>query len=206
MSYGPRFDEALAYVSELHRHQRRKGTEVPYVIHLLWVAATVGEHGGDEDTVIAALLHDAIEDHGDRTSADEIRRRFGDTVAATVVALTDTTSTPKAPIDAGPAARLASWRARKDAYVRHIADAPAAVRLVCAADKLHNARSIVADLRRIGPAVFDRFTADRTLTLWYYRSVLAALRAAGPNDLVAELAEAVDAMHRAVGESVAEHG
>lgn len=202
MSYGPRFDEALAYASELHRHQRRKGTDVPYVVHLLWVAATVGEHGGDEDAVIAALLHDAIEDQGHKTSPDEIRARFGTGVTDIVLALTDTMAVPKAAIDASRDARLASWRARKQAYVQHLGSAPGMVRLVCAADKLHNARSIVADLRRIGPAVFDRFTGDRDSTLWYYRAVIAALRSAGTMPIVDELEAVVDDMHRLVEESI----
>ncbi|MCC7540062.1 MAG: HD domain-containing protein [Deltaproteobacteria bacterium] len=199
MGYGPRFDDALAYASELHREQRRKGTDTPYVTHLLWVAATVGEHGGDEDAVIAALLHDALEDQGHRTDVATIEARFGHGVARMVLALTDTTAVPKAPSDATRETRLASWRARKEAYVAHIESAPAMVRLVCAADKLHNARSIVTDLRRIGPAVFDRFTADRDLTLWYYRAVIAALRAAGSVAIVEELARVVDEMHELVG-------
>lgn len=199
MSLGHRFDEALALASELHRDQRRKGTAIPYVTHLLWVAATVGDHGGNEDEVIAALLHDALEDQGHRTSVEELRGRFGDAVAAIVVALTDTTAAPKAPRDAAPAERLASWRARKEAYVAHLATAPASVRLVSAADKLHNARSIVADLKRIGAEVFDRFTADRDLTLWYYRAVVDALRTGEPPSPLDELDEVVEQMHRLAG-------
>ena len=139
MPYGEQFEAALVYAARLHRDQTRKGSGIPYVNHLLAVAAIVGENGGTEEEVVAALLHDAPEDHGGRARLEEIRERFGDEVAEIVAGCTDTYEDPK------PA-----WRPRKEAYVAHVRTAPASVRLVSAADKLHNARSILADLRVSG--------------------------------------------------------
>ncbi len=123
MIYGERFEEALKYAARLHRAQVRKGTNTPYVTHLLAVAAIVGENGGTEDEAIAALLHDAVEDQGGAPTREEIRRRFGDAVAGIVDEVSDTDVVPKPP-----------WRERKEAYVKHVRDAQRSARLVSAAD------------------------------------------------------------------------
>ncbi|HQN09000.1 MAG TPA: HD domain-containing protein [Thermoanaerobaculia bacterium] len=175
-----RFDEALAFAVELHREQPRKGTGVPYVSHLLSVAALVLEHGGSEDQAIAALLHDAVEDQGGRPTAERIRERFGDLVADIVDGCTDTDVSPKPP-----------WRERKAAYLARVRGEPAHVRLVSAADKLHNARTMVTDLRIHGPALWERFNAGRDETLWYLESLVAAFREAGSTPIVEELARTV---------------
>lgn len=175
-----KFDEALAFAVDLHRKQPRKGTGVPYVSHLLSVAALVLEHGGTEDQAIAALLHDAVEDQGGRPTAEAIRTRFGDVVADIVDGCTDTDVTPKPP-----------WRARKEAYVARVRREPAHVRLVSAADKLHNARTMVTDLRIHGPILWSRFNASRDETLWYLGALVEAFREAGTTPVVEELARTV---------------
>jgi (p)ppGpp synthase/HD superfamily hydrolase len=176
LSYGEKFEEALLYAARLHREQKRKGTDTPYVTHLLAVAAIVGEDGGTEDEVVAALLHDAPEDQGGEERLEDIRARFGDGVAKIVAGCTDTYEEPK------PA-----WRPRKEAYVARMASAPPSVRLVSSADKLHNARSILADLRAVGDDLWHRFTGGKEGTLWYYRALVEAYRAAGTNPTVEEL-------------------
>ncbi len=176
MSYGEKFEEALLYASRLHRDQTRKGTDTPYVTHLLAVAAIVGESGGTEDEVVAALLHDAPEDRGGKERLRDIRERFGDEVAEIVAGCTDTYEDPKP-----------EWRPRKEAYVAHVATAPASARLVSAADKLHNARSILADLRSLGDELWNRFTGGQEGTLWYYRALIEAYAGAGANPIVEEL-------------------
>jgi (p)ppGpp synthase/HD superfamily hydrolase len=180
MPYGEKFEAALVYAARLHRDQTRKGSGIPYVNHLLAVAAIVGENGGTEEEVIAALLHDAPEDHGGRARLEEIRERFGDDVAEIVAGCTDTYEDPK------PA-----WQPRKEAYVAHVRTAPASVRLVSAADKLHNARAILADLRVSGAKLWDRFTGGKEGTLWYYRALVDAYTIAGTNAVVDELGEVV---------------
>ncbi len=158
---------ALAYTVELHGDQIRKRTPddpappVPYVAHLLAVAALVLEHGGDEEQAIAALLHDGPEDQGGRPILDEIRRRFGDRVARIVLDCSDTLASPKPP-----------WLERKRAYLERLPQAAPEALLVSLADKVHNTAAILADHRRIGERVWDRFRADRDSVLWYYRSLL----------------------------------
>ena len=183
-----RFDEALAWAVDLHREQPRKGTGVPYVSHLLSVAALVLEHGGTEDQAIAALLHDAVEDQGGKRTAEAIRARFGDLVADIVDGCTDTDVSPKPP-----------WRERKEAYVARVRREPAHVRLVSAADKLHNARTMVTDLRIHGPELWSRFNAGRDETLWYLGSLVEAFRAAGTMPIVEELARTVSELEAVSG-------
>jgi GTP pyrophosphokinase len=180
-----KFAEALRYACELHAQQKRKGTEVPYVAHLLAVAAIALENGASEDEAIAAVLHDAIEDQGGAVVGDEIERRFGGEVRAIVEGCTDTDVVPKPP-----------WRARKEAYIAHLAEAPASVLLVSASDKLHNARSILGDLRELGDGLWSRFTGGKDGTLWYYRSLVEAFRPRGPRTLVAELDRVVTEIER----------
>ncbi len=189
MNLGPRFDEALAYASELHRHQRRKGGNVPYLAHLLAAAALVLDHGGDEDEAIAALLHDAIEDQGGAPIREEIERRFGPRVAGIVEGCTDTDITPKPP-----------WEERKRAFVARLASAPESVRLVCAADKLHNARSTLNDYRGVGDEVWERFSGGKQGSLWYYQALVGALRRSGTTPLIDELSRVVSELVALAGD------
>ena len=180
MTLSARFQQALAYAVELHQQQVRKGGRVPYAAHLLSVAGIVLESGGDEEEAIAALLHDAVEDQGGAPIRDEIRARFGDRVTAIVDGCTDADTQPKPP-----------WRQRKEAFVGSIPTASPSVRLVSAADKLHNARSILADYREIGEPLWDRFTGRKQGTLWYYRALVDAFLEARPSPLVDELERVV---------------
>jgi (p)ppGpp synthase/HD superfamily hydrolase len=172
----PRFDAAVLYASDLHRKQVRKGSDIPYVSHLLGVAALLLEEGGDEDEAIAALLHDAVEDQGGWPTLEAIRGRFGDRVARIVEACSD--------CDADPGM---TWRERKERFIARIRHEPAEVRRVAIADKLYNARSILVDYRRVGEAVWHRFRGGKDGTLWYYRQLVDAFRAAGSDFMVDEL-------------------
>jgi (p)ppGpp synthase/HD superfamily hydrolase len=156
-----RMDAAFALARELHASQTRKSTAIPYLTHLMSVAALVGEHGGSEDEMIAALLHDAVEDCGGAPVLVRIQEAFGDAVAAIVDACTDDAS----------GGEKAPWGPRKLAYIRHLATAPLPVLRVSCADKLHNARAIVADLKGDGPSAFARFAGGQSGTLWYYRAL-----------------------------------
>jgi len=182
---GPRFEDALLFAARKHSGQTRKQSQVPYVAHLLSVTALVLEAGGDEDQAIAAVLHDVVEDCGGAPVLAEVRERFGVRVADIVEGCTDTDATPKPP-----------WRARKEHYLRHLREAGEDVRLVSAADKLHNVRSIVADYRYVGDAVWERFAGRREGTLWYYRAVLHILRQGPGSRLVDELEQFVLELER----------
>ncbi len=166
MPYSEKFEKAFLCAAEWHREQPRKGSSIPYVTHLMAVASTVGESGGTEDEVIAALLHDAIEDTD--ATYETIKDRFDKDVADIVRDCSDTEVTPK------PA-----WEKRKKDYIAHVVGAPESVRLVSASDKLHNARAILADLRVIGDALWRRFNGGKEGTLWYYRSLVGAFNIAG---------------------------
>lgn len=182
---GARFRRALAYAARIHSKQFRKGTTRPYIAHLLGVASTVLTHGGDEDEAIAALLHDAVEDQGGKRRSRDIRRKFGSRVAEIVEGCTDAYTEPKPP-----------WRQRKLDYLEHLRSASASVRLVSAADKLYNAREIVADVKRHPRGVWSRFKGGKKGTVWYYQQVAEILRPQGPPDLVAELETAVSELQR----------
>ena len=162
-----RFQDALAYAERLHRTQTRKGNDIPYVAHLLAVCAIVLEWGGDEDTAIAALLHDAVEDQGGFATLAAIRGRFGLRVAEIVAACSDSAT-------ADPGLR-APWEERKTAHVRALAGATAEVALVTAADKLHNLQSMLREIRRDGPGTMARFSAPPERILWFNRAVARAL-------------------------------
>ncbi len=184
MLLSPAFEHALRYASVIHAGQTRKGSNIPYVAHLLGVTAIALEYGANEIEAIGALLHDAAEDAGGRGRIEDIRFRFGAEVAAIVEGCTDTMETPK------PA-----WMERKQAYVDHVAAASASVRLVSASDKLHNCRAIVRDLRTDGSKVWQRFAGGKDGTLWYYRALLKEFQKADDNELVQELGRAVEEMH-----------
>ena len=186
---GERFQEALRYATALHATQVRKGTKIPYVSHLLSACALVLENGGSEDEAIAALLHDAVEDQGGAPILAEIERRFGAPVAAIVKGCTDSDVLGEKP----------PWRPRKEAYIAHLREAPLPVQRVSAADKLHNARSIVADLQRSGPALFSRFTGGREGTLWYYETLSGVFAQSGIGFLAEELQRTVAEMKRLAG-------
>ncbi|MDX1785517.1 MAG: HD domain-containing protein [Roseovarius sp.] len=181
-----RFDDALSYAARLHRSQRRKGANIPYISHLLSVCALVIEYGGDEDQAIAGLLHDAVEDQGGMEAARQIEARYGPRVARIVLECSDNDGHDKAP-----------WRERKEAYLDGIAQKSDDAVLVTACDKLHNATTILHDLQSVGTAVFDRFTGRQDGTLWYYRALAETLTVRRPGPLAERLTETVAQIERA---------
>jgi (p)ppGpp synthase/HD superfamily hydrolase len=183
-----RLDAAFAYAREVHARQTRKGTSTPYLGHLMGVSSIVLDDGGSEDEAIAALLHDAAEDHGGRERLDDIRARFGNAVARIVEDCTDSWETPK------PA-----WKERKEAYVDHARTLPAPSLRVSAADKVHNAYAILRDLRNIGDAVWERFNATPDDVMAYYEGLVRAYRQAGGGRLVDELDRIIRGIRREMG-------
>ena len=176
MTFTHRFEDALVMAHQLHVKQKRKGTSIPYVGHLLAVSSIVIENGGSEDEAIAALLHDAIEDAGGDMARVVLGAAFGANVLAIIEGCTDTDETPKPP-----------WRKRKEDYIAHVRHASASVRLVSMADKLHNARSILQDYRTHGESVWRRFSGGKDGSLWYYRSLVEVFREHGTSPLLEEL-------------------
>jgi (p)ppGpp synthase/HD superfamily hydrolase len=188
-------EDALAFAARLHAEQTRKGSATPYISHLLAVTAIALDHGATENEAIAALLHDAVEDQGGQETLEEIRRRYGDQVASIVAACSDTDETPKPP-----------WRERKEAFVERLRTEPYSVRLVVAADKLHNVRDVLRNYRLHGDDLWLKFKGGRDGTIWYYRAVVDALnQAAMPeeeqlNALIQEIGDSLSLLKQAVAE------
>jgi (p)ppGpp synthase/HD superfamily hydrolase len=177
MKLSEKFEEALIYATHAHGDQTRKKTGIPFVAHILGVTAIALEYGANETEAIGALLHDTVEDCGGADRLRDIREKFGDDVARIVDGCTDTYETPKPP-----------WMERKRAYIKHLKDSDCPTRLVSASDKLHNTRALLAELRRHGLEVFERFAGKKDGTLWYYRTLVTAFRQHGDHsDLIDEL-------------------
>ncbi len=170
------FEEALVYALRLHETQRRKGSGVPYIAHLLAVASLVIEDGGDETQAIAALLHDAIEDQGGDTARQEIRRKFGEHVLAIVETCSESDTKPKPP-----------WKERKDRLLRQMREASPEALRVAVADKLHNLRSIVADRERQGEDIWKRFSSGKDAQLWFYHSFTEIVRGRFESPMMTEI-------------------
>ncbi len=183
------FEQALVYATRLHAHQTRKLGNIPYLAHLLSVAALVLEANGTEDEAIAALLHDAIEDQGGTKTRDEIYRRFGESVGSIVEGCTESETVPKPP-----------WKERKLRYLAQIETASASVQLVSLADKLHNGRSLLSQFHQFGDSIWQYFSVGKAETLWFYRALLEIYQHTSNQQLVAEFREMVSKLENIVGE------
>ncbi len=188
-----RFIKAVDYARHLHI-ERRKGTKIPSMAHLLGVASLVMGEAGQvdfpvtEDMIIAALLHDTVEDHGGALRLADVMHNFGANVARMVEGLSDTLSEdPNEKED---------WDERKQAYIARLRNEPKDVQLISAADKLYNARTVLDEYRATGPEVWKRFKRGRTQQLWYFDTLVKLFKAAGTNRIVDELARVVDELTR----------
>ena len=187
------FTSAVDYARHIHI-ERRKGTDIPYMAHLLGVASLVmGEtgHAGfpvTEDMVIAALLHDAAEDQGGLRRLQDIEQNFGPNVARMVEGLSDSLSEDSS--------KKQSWPERKQAYIERLRGEPADVRLISVADKIYNARAILEDYREIGPRVWERFKRGRAEQIWYFDELLAVYKSTGTSRIVEELERVVEELRQ----------
>lgn len=175
-----KFESALVYATRLHADQKRKISGVPYISHLLSVAALVIEAGGTEEEAIAALLHDSIEDQGGKPTREDIRQRFGETVVAIIDGCTEWDTPPKPP-----------WLERKTRYLDKLRHASPSVRLVSLADKLHNARSLLADWRQHGDFIWTEFNSGKDKTLWFYQSLVEVYQQTDTDWMTQELQQVV---------------
>ena len=196
----PRLTAAFDMARRVHSEDSIKGTDVPYLVHLLDVASILLRHSGDEDQAIAAFLHDVVEDGGGEPMLAEIRDEFGERVGDIVLSCSDS-------LEVDPTAKL-PWWTRKIAYIDHLHVATHDVAMVSAADKLSNARSIVADFEAHGDAVWENFKTGRMGTLWYYRRIADILPsrlpdADRPQRLGTTLTSTVHELVEAVGASAA---
>lgn len=183
-----RFIKAITFANEVHGSQVRKGTQIPYISHILAVTSLVMGAGGSEDEIIAALLHDTVEDGGGEPVLNKIKKRFGQNVASIVDDCTETYEDPKPP-----------WKGRKEAYISHIKEANPSVRLVSCADKLHNVQSLLSDYKQVGEVLWNRFNASKEETLWFYQSMADVFCISGEGlRIYAELDDAVKELEKTI--------
>jgi len=192
--YSDRINHALAFAAKHHDRQVRKGTRLPYLTHPANVAIILTRYGRDEQTVVAGILHDVIEDCvREAYTADMLEQRIGDKFGADV--LTTVLAVTHRRVD-DDGVELAHDE-RRDDYLARLDMAGDAARWVCAADKLHNASSILSDLRRtIDPdTIWSRFNGGREATVGWYRRVYDRLIAIGfTGDIMPELEDVVTAL------------
>ncbi len=188
-AFSARYDAALALAARAHRDQLRKGTDLPYIAHPVHVSVILIRHGFGEDLAIAGLLHDVVEDTD--MSLALIAAEFGDDLARLVEAVSETKAANGAELP---------WEQRKAEKLAHLQSAGPDVAALKAADAIHNLRSISADLRSAGSAIWERFKRGPEPTLGYYYAILDAVRSKlGAHPIVAELADAVAELGRATG-------
>jgi len=200
--YSDRINHAFAFAAKHHDQQVRKGTRLPYLTHPANVAVILTRYGQDEDTVVAGILHDVIEDcvrggYTAETLRSRIGDKFGDAVLETVLAVTEARI--------GPDGSEFSYEERKQDYLDRLSGASERARWVCAADKIHNASSILADLRRteFPENVWERFRSGRDTPSWY-RQVYERLAAAGfATPIMDELRDVAQELERAAAASPA---
>jgi (p)ppGpp synthase/HD superfamily hydrolase len=190
---GDRFEAALRLALRVHGQDQRKVSGVPYLAHLLSVCSLVLNDGGSEDEAIAALLHDTLEDHPQEVTRQQLEDQFGPRVRRLVEVCTDT------PVDYSGGPRP-EWHGRKRAYLEHIGRTPPADLRVPLADKLDNARAMLADYRQGGAAIWAHFTVGQEGQLWFYGAAIAAFRQAGVRSpLLEELSRVVEELERVTG-------
>jgi len=188
-----RFADAVRFALDAHGDQKRKGTPIPYVSHLVQVAGLVLEHGGDAEQAIAGVLHDALEDCEGVSDAG-LRERFGGEVARIVRAVSDV-------LEGDTPGKRSPWLLRKQRYIAHLLEQDARVRLVSGCDKLDNLRSLIADLHADGVGTLDRFSGSPPQIRWYYEQVCRALGVGLPVRLARELDALVAELARFVPEA-----
>lgn len=198
--YSDRINHALAFAAKHHDRQVRKGTRLPYLTHPANVAIILTRYSQDEDTVIAGILHDVIEDCvRENYTREMLEQRIGDKFGAAVLDTVLAVTHRNVDDDGNDL----SSEERKDDYLKRLAHASDAARWVCAADKLHNAGTIVADLKRtIDPGtIWSRFNVGRGGTVRWYRGVYDRLRQLGFNaPIMDELRRVVDMLEEAANE------
>lgn len=188
--YSDRINHAFAFAAKHHDRQVRKGTALPYLTHPANVAVILTRYGQDEDTVIAGILHDVVEDCvREKYTAEMLQQRIGDKFGATVLE-TVLAVTNRRESDDG--VELSSAEQKED-YLQRLASASDRARWVCAADKIHNASSIVADLKRSGypETIWNRFSGGREATISFYRRVAERLSELGFDAPIARELEGV---------------
>jgi (p)ppGpp synthase/HD superfamily hydrolase len=173
INYTPRLDEAMRVAATAHSEQKRKGTEIPYIVHPFAVMHIASQATRDEDVLVASLFHDILEDVPDKYSKEQMQRAFGARVVEIVVGVTKDDT-------------IDNWQARSDAYLQHLRTADEASVIVSGADKVHNLQSILIDYEQHGERLWDRFNAGKERQLWWYGSIHNVLQERMPESPLTE--------------------
>jgi (p)ppGpp synthase/HD superfamily hydrolase len=189
-AFSQQYEQALQFAARAHRQQVRKGTDIPYIAHVVHVSVILLRYGFDENVVVAGVLHDVVEDCG--VAPQELEALFGADVARLVEAVSEQKRSDGSE---------RSWEERKTRAIARLQRGDPAIAALKAADALHNIHAIMADLALVGAAVWQRFKRGPDQMLWYYREILAAVRGTlGDHPIVAELARAIADLEHAVHE------
>ena len=176
---------AAEFAARAHRNAVRKGEDIPYIAHPVEAAFIAAQLTDNEDVVIAALLHDVVEDAG--CTPEDIRERFGE-AAAGLVAMETEDKMRDIPAEA-------SWKLRKQAALEHIKNAPREAKIVCLADKLSNMRLSARTYQKVGDAMWERFNQkDKREQEWYYRGMAESLKELKDTDAYREYVSLCDAI------------
>lgn len=169
---------AIIFAVLKHRNQKRKGTDIPYIVHPMEVMQILTENNCSENVIIAGILHDTLEDTD--TTPQEIEKEFGNEILAIV----QTESEDKSK----------TWKERKQHTIDCLKDDTLETKLVCCADKLSNIRSMYADLETCGADLWKRFNASKEEIAWYYRAIVESLSELEGYKMYAELRSAVESV------------
>ena len=168
---GERFGRALQQTHQLFGGDRRKGGDIPYIAHLLWVCSLVLYDGGDEEEAVAALLHDTLEDKPNLMTREDLLEAYGSRVLSIIDVSTDT------PRDYLGGVKP-PWQQRKLSFLESVEKCSPDLLRVAVADKVDNARSILGDYAQFGEQLWDRFNAGKKDIQWYYRASVDVFRRA----------------------------
>lgn len=166
-----RMDKAIDVAATAHADQKRKGSDTPYIIHPFGVMRTASFYTNDEDTLIACLMHDILEDVPEKYSRDQMIKDFGQRVVDIVDDVTKDST-------------IKDWRKRAEAYLANIRKASDEAIIVCASDKINNLGSIIRDYDRLGDDIWSIFNAGKDSQLWWYESIYEVVRKRMPNSLL----------------------
>lgn len=169
MNYSPRINDAIRTAAIAHEGQYRKGSKTPFISHPIAVALITQKYIDDEDTVIAALLHDVLEDVPEQVySRADMLRDFGPEIVGIVEAVTEP--------DINEPTKEA-WRQRKQGYIDHLAEIyDIRPLIISCSDKIHNMSEIIREHKGSGGAIWNAFHVSRNYEIWFYETVLEMLR------------------------------
>lgn len=181
MFFTSKIHKAIKKASVLHLGQRRKADGTPFIMHPFSVALILSKYTDDEDIIVAALLHDVLEDV-EAYTAEDLKRDFGLKITRIVEGISEDESPSKSSAD-----RKASWLKRKESYLAKLRNDSFEALMISCADKIHNLISMMEEYKEQGESMWKAFNAPQDKRLWFYGEVLAILKKRLASEIVKEL-------------------